>query len=57
MPRQPLSRALAVAFASLVAWARVRVGHHRPVDVVAGAAVGTVAGSAIAAVIAAGMPS
>jgi undecaprenyl-diphosphatase len=54
VPRQPISRVVAVAFASLVAWSRVRVGHHRPVDVVAGAAVGTVAGSAIAAVIAAG---
>jgi len=29
----------------------VRVGHHRPIDVVAGAAVGTLAGGAIASVL------
>jgi len=51
VPRRPAGRALAVAFAVLVAWSRVRVGHHRTVDVVAGAAVGTLAGSALAAVL------
>lgn len=49
IPTRPVGRALAVAFATLVAWARVRVGHHRAVDVVAGAAVGILAGSALAA--------
>ena len=51
VPRQPSGRALALAVAALVGWARVRVGHHRVVDVVAGASVGTVAGSALAAVL------
>lgn len=53
VPRHPLGRALALAVATLVAWARVRVGHHRVVDVVAGASVGTVAGSALAAALSA----
>jgi undecaprenyl-diphosphatase len=54
VPRSPVGRALAVGFASLVAWARVRVGHHLPVDVLAGAAVGTAAGVLLAAVIPSG---
>ena len=53
VPRGPLGRWLAVAFAALVAWARVRVGHHRPVDVVAGAAAGTLAGGALSVALAA----
>lgn len=53
VPQRPLGRGLAVAFASLVAWARVRVGHHRPVDVVAGAAAGTLAGGALSVALAA----
>jgi membrane-associated phospholipid phosphatase len=48
IPRSRLGRLLAVSFATVVAWSRVRVGHHRAVDVVAGAAVGTVAGTALA---------
>jgi undecaprenyl-diphosphatase len=51
VPRRPAGRGLALGFAALVAWSRVRVGHHRPADVVAGAAVGTLAGSALAAVL------
>ena len=54
VPTRPIGRATAIAFAALVAWSRVRIGHHRTVDVVAGAAVGTIAGSALAAVISAG---
>jgi membrane-associated phospholipid phosphatase len=54
VPRSTLGRGVAVCFAGAVAWARVRLGHHRPADVVAGAAVGTVAGSAIAVVLRAG---
>lgn len=57
IPRRPAGRALALAFAALVAWSRVRVGHHRPVDVVAGAAVGTLAGSALAVVLPSASPS
>jgi membrane-associated phospholipid phosphatase len=53
VPRGSSGRALALSVAALVAWARVRVGHHRMVDVVAGASVGTVAGSALAAVLSA----
>jgi len=52
VPRRPAGRAVALTFAALVAWARVRVGHHETVDVIAGAAVGTLAGSAISAVLA-----
>jgi membrane-associated phospholipid phosphatase len=51
VPRRPFGRVLALAVATLVGWARVRVGHHRVVDVVAGASVGTVAGSALAAML------
>ena len=51
VPRARWSRVVALGFAGLVAWARVRVGHHRPIDVVAGAAVGTLAGGAIASVL------
>jgi undecaprenyl-diphosphatase len=49
VPRNTVGRLLALGFAATVAWARVRVGHHRPVDVVAGAGVGTLAGAAISA--------
>jgi membrane-associated phospholipid phosphatase len=51
VPRRPTGRAIALAVAALVGWARVQVGHHRVVDVVAGASAGTVAGSALAAVL------
>jgi membrane-associated phospholipid phosphatase len=51
LPRTPAGRALAVAFAAVVAWARVRVGHHEAVDVVAGAAVGSLAGATLARVL------
>jgi len=54
VPTRPTGRAIAVAFAALVAWARVRVGHHRTVDVLAGAGVGTLAGSLLAAVLPSG---
>jgi membrane-associated phospholipid phosphatase len=56
LPRSVVGRWLAIGFASLVAWARVRVGHHRLVDVLAGAAVGTAAGAALAAIIPTGAP-
>jgi membrane-associated phospholipid phosphatase len=49
VPTSSRGRALGVAFASLVAWARVRVGHHRPEDVLAGAAVGAAAGALLLA--------
>jgi undecaprenyl-diphosphatase len=48
VPRSARGRAIALAFAATVGWARMRVGHHRPQDVVAGAAIGTVAGVSIA---------
>jgi undecaprenyl-diphosphatase len=51
VPRTTAGRLAGLGFAAGVAWARVRVGHHRPVDVVAGAAVGTLAGAAITAAI------
>ncbi len=57
VPRRPSGRALALVFAALVGWARVRVGHHRVVDVVAGASVGAVAGSALAGVLSAASPA
>lgn len=44
-------RLLALCFASLVAWSRVHVGHHRPVDVVAGAGVGAVTGGVLRVVL------
>jgi membrane-associated phospholipid phosphatase len=52
IPRTSSGRALALGFAAGVGWSRVAVGHHRPVDVVAGAGVGTVAGVALARVLA-----
>lgn len=51
VPSGRRGRAVALAFAALVAWARVRVGHHRPVDVVAGAAVGSLAGGVLSRVL------
>ena len=54
VPTRPTGRAIAVAFAALVGWARVRVGHHRAVDVLAGAGVGTLAGAVLAAVLPSG---
>ena len=56
VPTRPAGRAVAMAFAALVAWARVRVGHHRTIDVLAGAGVGTLAGSVLAAVLPSGTP-
>ena len=53
IPRRPIGRALALAFGALVAWSRVRVGHHRTVDVLAGAGVGTLAGTVLDHVLAA----
>jgi len=47
IPSGGRARTAAIGFASLVAWARVRVGHHRPADVVAGAAVGSLAGAGL----------
>ncbi|HEY8080825.1 MAG TPA: phosphatase PAP2 family protein [Acidimicrobiales bacterium] len=52
IPTGNRGRQAAVLLAALVAWARVRVGHHRPVDVAAGAAVGGVAGALLAALLA-----
>ena len=52
LPRTKVGRALALVVASTVGWARVFVGHHRCADVVAGAAVGSTAGAALAAVLA-----
>lgn len=51
LPSTSRGRAAALGFATLVAWARVRVGHHRPLDVVAGAGAGLVAGGAVRAVL------
>ncbi len=51
IPRTRRGRCLAMVFATIVAWSRVRVGHHRAVDVLAGAGVGTVAGAALAVVL------
>lgn len=47
LPRTRWGRAIGLCFAAAVAWARVRVGHHRVADVVAGAGAGVVAGSAV----------
>jgi membrane-associated phospholipid phosphatase len=47
IPATTRGRTLALAFASLVAWSRVRVGHHRTADVVAGAGAGALAGGAL----------
>lgn len=47
VPRSPAARVAALCVACTVAWARVRVGHHRPADVVAGAAAGIAGGVAI----------
>lgn len=51
LPRTSPGRTVALCFAGLVAWARVRVGHHRPADVVAGAGAGMLAGAAVRAAI------
>jgi membrane-associated phospholipid phosphatase len=51
IPRGHAGRTVALVFAALVAWARVRVGHHHAIDVVAGAAVGALAGSVLATVL------
>jgi len=47
LPTSGVGRAAASAFAAKVAWARVRVGHHEPGDVLAGAAVGAAAGAVV----------
>lgn len=51
IPLTRSGRLLAVTFATIVAWSRVRVGHHRPADVVAGASAGAMAGAALHAVL------
>ena len=51
LPRTSGGRALALAVAAMVGWSRVVVGHHRCADVLAGAAVGSTAGAALAAVL------
>ncbi len=56
LPRTSRGRGIALCFAALVAWSRVRVGHHRAADVVAGAGAGVVAGGAVRAVIGAIAP-
>jgi undecaprenyl-diphosphatase len=48
VPRSARGRAVAALFAATVGWARLRVGHHRPSDVIAGAAIGGAAGAAVA---------
>ena len=57
IPSTKQGRLLAVSFATMVAWSRVRVGHHRPADVVAGASIGAMAGAALHAVLHATSPS
>jgi membrane-associated phospholipid phosphatase len=57
VPCSRRGRTAALGLAGLVAWARVAVGHHRVADVVAGAAVGTVAGSGLAAVLSMATPT
>ena len=47
LPRTTLGRSVALCFAGLVAWARVRVGHHQTRDVLAGASAGVAAGTAV----------
>jgi len=47
LPRTTAGRLGATAAATTVAWSRVRVGHHRPEDVAAGAIVGAVAGAGL----------
>lgn len=44
IPVQRRGTYAALGFAALVAWARVRVGHHRTADVVVGAGAGVLAG-------------
>ena len=51
LPRTRRGRVIALVVASLVGWSRVEVGHHRPADVLAGAAVGSTAGVALAAML------
>lgn len=51
LPRTGRGRVLALLVASMVGWARVEVGHHRAADVLAGAAVGSTAGAALAAIL------
>jgi membrane-associated phospholipid phosphatase len=47
IPVTTRGRLVAIVISTLVAWSRVRVGHHGPADVVAGAAVGAAAGGAL----------
>lgn len=54
IPASRPGRVAALGAASLVAWARVRVGHHRIADVVAGAGAGAVAGLVVRAALRAG---
>jgi membrane-associated phospholipid phosphatase len=51
VPTSRSGRRVALAFAALVAWARVRVGHHKPADVVAGASAGALAGTVLRGVL------
>jgi membrane-associated phospholipid phosphatase len=52
VPRTSRGRLAALGFATLVAWSRVKVGHHRTSDVVAGAGAGALAGAAVRGVLA-----
>jgi undecaprenyl-diphosphatase len=52
VPRSGAGRVAALGFAVLVAWARVKVGHHKTADVVAGAGAGALAGAAVRGVLA-----
>jgi undecaprenyl-diphosphatase len=49
LPRSSRGRSVALLAACAVAWARVRIGHHRAGDVVAGAAAGLGGGAAVLA--------
>lgn len=51
IPTSRRGRIAALSFAVLVAWSRVRVGHHQPADVAAGAVAGSVVGAGVAALL------
>lgn len=51
LPQTRWGRTLGLVVASLIGWARVAVGHHRPADVIAGAAVGSTAGAVLAVIL------
>lgn len=52
VPRTQRGRVTALGFAALVAWSRVKVGHHKTADVVVGAGAGALAGAAVHGVLA-----